>query len=719
MQYSYITNNCLAQAIYFSEAREYDSPFIGSIFLNDYQYVKLCKNYEYYISLNPVFGEPKKDSIWANQNNGAWYKHIEIQPTYPVMFLDDIEIHWIHENNINLLLEKYNRRIQRYRDSKSVPLFMLSFSDLCNDHSKYNYKKLIDDFTSIENSLYLTKYKEDINNRQNVFLIKDWIETTNERNDSHIYNFHSKSQRDKYFKSIIKNKLNNIDLKYSIIMPLKINKSNSFRIFTEISLPLYNKFLETEYLDSFYIICPAIDIKILSKYTDKYPHIPFKFIKEDYIIHENITEINGWLKQQIIKIAIASIITTQYYLIVDSDMYLNQTLRYEDLFQDGKVKYSYEPYQELNNKYYSTNSEWWKNSSKIVDYPLNKLFEDKYLMGVTPQVFITDKVKQIIKYLIFKYGQDWQKIICEMKFTEYTLYWLFMLQNNQTNLYTIDGYPLWNHDLERNILYYHTEEEQKIISKKSILENKSYFSVIQSYLPSNIDAMKNTIFSHIKPTYDSIFLVSSCLKPTIIKFFSVEERFLQTLDTIKSIKKNFPNSFCLLIEGSILNEKHKNKLSEYYDYILEFGNNESILPYIKAENIGHGEQKLLEKGIEYLQSYILPYYSTEYIFKLGARYYLSNKFNIKNYDKNKYNFYEEFNNNGESLQVYTTGLYSIPINKLEEFKVILQNVHNHLSIDTNMIEKYFYEHIPKESVNILKELGLEGRLNYNGNFFSK
>jgi uncharacterized protein (DUF1919 family) len=89
MKFSYVSNNCLAQALYFSESRKYDSPFIGSIFLNDYQYVKMCQNYEYYISLEPVFSQPKSDSIWAKQNNGVWYKHIEISPGYPVMYLDD------------------------------------------------------------------------------------------------------------------------------------------------------------------------------------------------------------------------------------------------------------------------------------------------------------------------------------------------------------------------------------------------------------------------------------------------------------------------------------------------------------------------------------------------------------------------------------------------------------------------------------------------------
>ena len=61
------------------------------------------------------------------------------------------------------------------------------------------------------------------------------------------------------------------------------------------------------------------------------------------------------------------------------------------------------------------------------------------------------------------YGSEWQRIICEMKFTEYTLYWIYLMKNNLIYLYTIEGNQLWKHDLDRNILYYHTEEEVKSI----------------------------------------------------------------------------------------------------------------------------------------------------------------------------------------------------------------------------------------------------------------
>ena len=597
---------------------------------------------------------------------------------------------------------------------------MLSFSDLCNDHSQDDYNKLVDEFTSIENSIYLTKYKDDIKDRYNVFLIKDWIPTVNDRNDSHIYKFHSISKREEYFKVIIRNKLNNLCLKYSIVMPLKINTLNSYKIFTEISLPLYDKFLETEYLDYFYIICPQNDIHNISKYTDKYPNIPFKFIPESCILHENMGSVDGWLKQQVIKLSISSVIKTQHYLIVDSDLYLNQPLTYADLFNDNRVKYSYEPWQTENGKFYSTNSNWWESSCNILGYPIDNLHGQTELMGVTPQTMITCKVAELLIHVNQIYGENWQRIICDMKFTEYTLYWIFLLMNNDTHLYTTSGKALWKHDLSRNILHYHSEDEQKNIVSRSMCDKYTHFSVIQSYLPVNIDVMKIQIFKNSKNEYDAVFLVSSTVTPTQLKFFSVEERYLQTLETVRSIRKHIPNSLCILIEGSILSDKHKNEFIKNFDYVLEFGKDQEVLAYTRnIINIGHGEQKLLEKGIEFVQNHILSWCTTKFVFKLGARYILSSKFDILNYDENKYNFYEEFDGDGKSLEVYTTGLYSIPLNRLDMFKTCLVNVHKHLSVDTEMIEKYFYDHVLKNEVNTLKILGLEGRLNYNGNFFSK
>jgi hypothetical protein len=62
------------------------------------------------------------------------------------------------------------------------------------------------EFTSIKNSIYLTKYEKDLEiKKDNIFLIKEWINMTEERGPNHIYKFHNISNRSIYVKDIIKN----------------------------------------------------------------------------------------------------------------------------------------------------------------------------------------------------------------------------------------------------------------------------------------------------------------------------------------------------------------------------------------------------------------------------------------------------------------------------------------------------------------------------------
>jgi len=504
--------------------------------------------------------------------------------------------------------------------------------------------------------------------------------------------------------------------KFSIIMPLKINHLNSFKIFCEISLPLYEKFLNCDDIDYFYIICPLNDVATLTKYTRLYPRIPFKFINENLLLNNNISDAEGWYKQQLIKLSISLILETEYYLVVDSDMYLNQPFGYGDLFYDGKIKYTFEPWQELNNEDYSTNSNWWKQSCDVLNFDVRHLHNKKFLMGVTPQLLITDKVKELIDHLIYLYDRGWQKTLYEMKFTEYTLYWIYLIIDENTNLYTTKGYPLWIHDIETNILKYDTDENMRDVIKKSIHDKKSYFSVIQSYLHINIDEIKNAIYNEIRITYTALFLVASMTNPNRSQSFVRNERRQQITDTLNSIKDKIPNSICVLIEGSVLTEYERYEYKRHYDFVLELGDDESILPYVNHPfNIGHGEMKLLEKGIDYVLNNIK--YNFSYVFKLSSRYKLSDKFDLSSYVKDKYCFREHIDSSIND-RVFTTGLYSIPVSGIEDYKRILIEGQNVLSNTCNMVERMYVEMIPDDKIHLVKYLGLEGMLSYNKLYFN-
>jgi uncharacterized protein (DUF1919 family) len=200
-----ITSNCGNLSFYFCEKREYDHPFIACLFVIDEFYVKLCENFDYYMTVTPKFAQPSQDSIWAKQNDSVWYKHKEIQKGYPVMYLDDIEIHWIHEDNIEELITKYNRRRERYLSNKPETIFFWSDGDMMNDHEPQKYNELISRFSSLHNSVFITRHEKIAKFYKNSYVLSDWINAPVERNDSHVPLIHVISDRVAMFKNTYAN----------------------------------------------------------------------------------------------------------------------------------------------------------------------------------------------------------------------------------------------------------------------------------------------------------------------------------------------------------------------------------------------------------------------------------------------------------------------------------------------------------------------------------
>jgi len=139
--FSYITNNCITVFVYKRLKKPYDNPFVGSLFQNDEQFLKFCRQYNYYIKQIPRFSKPLQ----------ATFKHHRIR-NYPVMFLDDIEIHWIHEKSPTKLIDKYKRRL--IRNKGLLPFFFWSDSQLYQFHPPEERERIIASFLEIPHSVY-------------------------------------------------------------------------------------------------------------------------------------------------------------------------------------------------------------------------------------------------------------------------------------------------------------------------------------------------------------------------------------------------------------------------------------------------------------------------------------------------------------------------------------------------------------------------------------
>lgn len=144
MNYCFITNTCQNLNLYNYLNIPYNTPFIGSYMQDDEAYVNFCVNYDYYILQVPVFKKSKQD------------KDTDAYTDYPVMFLGDFEIHWIHETNETDLLEKYNRRLERSRHTS--PVFLWGDNLTLNNHTPRELEVLKKKFlNSPHHTIYLDK----------------------------------------------------------------------------------------------------------------------------------------------------------------------------------------------------------------------------------------------------------------------------------------------------------------------------------------------------------------------------------------------------------------------------------------------------------------------------------------------------------------------------------------------------------------------------------
>lgn len=164
-----------------------------------------------------------------------------------------------------------------------------------------------------------------------------------------------------------------------------------------------------------------------------------------------------------------------------------------------------------------------------------------------------------------------------------------------------------------------------------------------------------------------LFLVGSAIEHFQAKdysFFSKEQRFQQTLETIQSIKERVPDAYICVYEVSCikLQEEYREKLIEESDLFLEFYDEEVIqLLYenlkIQSNRFAYVKSMLECRGLlnvfEYMKKNNVFSDATR-VFKISGRYTLNDYFNIEDY---KTNFLQNY---------YVAKLYSYDSNRFED-----------------------------------------------------
>lgn len=191
------SNTCVGWDIYKKFNLEYTSPLIASLIPNDIEYLKLIKNFKNILNDNKIniSNIPKKNTIFEIQNNYPYYKHEIIKVPYPIIKIDDIDIHFIHETELDLTYNKFIRRIERckniIKNNNYKILNILIFTEIINDTN--NYEELIESFLSNNDismqNIFLgpEKYKIVTDNIKNIYISHEYFNNiSTDRNSSHI-----------------------------------------------------------------------------------------------------------------------------------------------------------------------------------------------------------------------------------------------------------------------------------------------------------------------------------------------------------------------------------------------------------------------------------------------------------------------------------------------------------------------------------------------------
>jgi hypothetical protein len=134
----------------------------------------------------------------------------------------------------------------------------------------------------------------------------------------------------------------------------------------------------------------------------------------------------------------------------------------------------------------------------------------------------------------------------------------------------------------------------------------------------------------------NLFIVTSALKP-IMGSYSDEERFQQTVDTLKSIRNNVPDAIIVVSDVSVrpLTELERVAIAEKSNFFIDMSTEENTMKLSQHGQKSLAESILLFNTLQTLRqntetSKMMG--SVKRIFKFSARTILEDSFNISEYD---------------------------------------------------------------------------------------
>jgi hypothetical protein len=426
-----------------------------------------------------------------------------------------------------------------------------------------------------------------------------------------------------------------------------VSKCNNIVLQNEKNLPIFRPFIKD---NSNVIICPLPDFKkSLNRIT----------IKGNKIVIGVIGAISTHKGSELFKHIINYIDKynndIEVIIFGKTNFDYEKSFYYNDVNELNDLLIKYKPNMLLELSLWPETYSYTLTLSMLTQLPI--LILKKKILSV-----VEDRISNYTKTYFFKNIQELEILIYKVR---------------QDYFYTIDPIvyykPFWDDYFQD--------------SQKKIMENKINFDNIKN---KNVILITSKIYvSNKKFSYSD--------KRSI---YSKEERFIQTIETINSIKKYIPDYFIILFDNSDFNNFEKTVLNNIVDCFLNIIDDDNLNYYTnKCKIKAYAE---VSQQLKFFDLFIVTENNNlnkiNNFYKISGRYLINDTFDFKQFNNDKTIFKKDLDNTKNNY--YFTSFYKLDKNILiyyhNKLKYLLNNKIEYLDNDLeiilpDLIKKYISE----------------------------
>lgn len=134
-------------------------------------------------------------------------------------------------------------------------------------------------------------------------------------------------------------------------------------------------------------------------------------------------EVNGWYKQQALKLAAHKLVSAEKMLILDADIFCCRPFSKDSFVDDGKLLADWEPR--------TAQKAWWEASARILEMEPRI---DADGIKPTPEILLKSVCAELEDFLAAKQGDAWGCLLGDLGWSEFTLYNLFCDKSGRTEI---------------------------------------------------------------------------------------------------------------------------------------------------------------------------------------------------------------------------------------------------------------------------------------------